>query len=212
MGVTLWHRVDQPLPQQVITQLNLGCQLNINCGTISGTTVPYMHHDQPVTMHRHISHRCHLNDSCQVCESGGCLATVVATAPRCGGFLKHTVAWAWACHVCIFCGDHVLSLARASVAFEFFMTRGAPWRLFCLLRGCVALEYGSVSLGLHCFLRSAHALYCRSRRYLASVAFSVLHVVHRGVTGQSAAHETTFPHSLQCPQASTRTGEHQAAL
>ena len=30
-----------------------------------------------------------------------------------------------------------------------------------------------VSLGLHCFLRLAHALYCRSRRCLASVAFSV---------------------------------------
>ena len=28
-------------------------------------------------------------------------------------------------------------------------------------------------LGLHCFLRLAHALYCRSRRCLASVAFSV---------------------------------------
>ena len=44
---------------------------------------------------------------------------------------------------------------------------------FCLLRGCVALEYGLVSFGLRCFLRLAHALYCRSRRCLASVAFSV---------------------------------------
>ena len=38
---------------------------------------------------------------------------------------------------------------------------------------CVALEYGLVSLGLRCFLRLAHALYCRSRQCLASVAFSV---------------------------------------
>ena len=27
--------------------------------------------------------------------------------------------------------------------------------------GCVALAYGFVSLGLHSFLRLAHALYCR---------------------------------------------------
>ena len=45
--------------------------------------------------------------------------------------------------------------------------------LSCLLRGCIAVEYGLVSLGLHCFWRLAHALYCRSRRCLASVAFSV---------------------------------------
>ena len=43
----------------------------------------------------------------------------------------------------------------------------------CLLRGCVTLEYGLVSLSLHCFLRLAPALYCRSRRCLASVALSV---------------------------------------
>ena len=40
-------------------------------------------------------------------------------------------------------------------------------------RGGVALEYALVSLGLHCFLRLAHALYCRSGRCLATVAFSV---------------------------------------
>ena len=34
----------------------------------------------------------------------------------------------------------------------------------------VAMECGLVSLGLHYFLRMAHALYCRSRRCLASVA------------------------------------------
>ena len=34
-----------------------------------------------------------------------------------------------------------------------------------------ALDYGLVSLGLHCFLRLAHALCCRSRQCLASVAF-----------------------------------------
>ena len=45
--------------------------------------------------------------------------------------------------------------------------------LFCLLRGCVALEYALVSLGQHCFLRLARALCCRSRRCLASVNFSV---------------------------------------
>ena len=32
--------------------------------------------------------------------------------------------------------------------------------LFCLLRGCVALENGLISFGLHCFLRLAHAVYC----------------------------------------------------
>ena len=48
-------------------------------------------------------------------------------------------------------------------------------RIICLLRGCVALAYGLVSLGLHCFLRLAHALYCHSRRCLASVACSVQH-------------------------------------
>ena len=45
--------------------------------------------------------------------------------------------------------------------------------LFCLLRVCVALEYGLVSLGLHCFLRLARALYCCSRRCLAYVAVSM---------------------------------------
>ena len=34
------------------------------------------------------------------------------------------------------------------------------------------VTYGLVLLGLHSFLRLAHALYCRSRRCLASVAFS----------------------------------------
>ena len=47
------------------------------------------------------------------------------------------------------------------------------WNLAHLRSGCVELEYGLVSLGLHSFLRLAHALYCRSRRCLASVAFSV---------------------------------------
>ena len=37
----------------------------------------------------------------------------------------------------------------------------------------VAVEYALVSLGLHCFLQLAHALYCRSGRCLATVAFSV---------------------------------------
>ena len=35
--------------------------------------------------------------------------------------------------------------------------------LLCLLRGCIALEFGLVSLGLHCFLRLSHELYRRSR-------------------------------------------------
>ena len=47
--------------------------------------------------------------------------------------------------------------------------------LLCLLQGCIALEFGFVSLGLHCFLRLSHALYCRSRQCLAYVAFSVYH-------------------------------------
>ena len=34
--------------------------------------------------------------------------------------------------------------------------------LFCVLRGGVGLEYDLVLLGLHCFLRLAHALYCHS--------------------------------------------------
>ena len=51
--------------------------------------------------------------------------------------------------------------------------------LFCHLRRCVALEYGLVSLGLHCFLRLAHAMYSRSRRCLAYFAFSVQHTLHR---------------------------------
>ena len=61
---------------------------------------------------------------------------------------------------------------RASVGF---MRRGvSPFvGLFCLLRGGVGLEYDLVSLELHCFLRLAHALYCRSGRCLAGVAFSV---------------------------------------
>ena len=41
---------------------------------------------------------------------------------------------------------------------------------------CIALEFGVVSLGLHCFLRLSHALCC-SRRCLAGVAFSVLHIL-----------------------------------
>ena len=45
--------------------------------------------------------------------------------------------------------------------------------LSCVLRGCIALEFGLVSLGLHCFLRLSHALYCRSTRCLAYVAFPV---------------------------------------
>ena len=43
----------------------------------------------------------------------------------------------------------------------------------CLLRGGVGLEYGLVSLGLHCFLRLERALCWRSGRCLAGVAFSV---------------------------------------
>ena len=34
--------------------------------------------------------------------------------------------------------------------------------LFFFLRGGVGLEYDLVLLGLHCFLRLAHALYCHS--------------------------------------------------
>ena len=34
--------------------------------------------------------------------------------------------------------------------------------LFSLLRGGVGLECDLVLLGLHCFLRLAHALYCHS--------------------------------------------------
>ena len=46
--------------------------------------------------------------------------------------------------------------------------------VFCLLRGGVGLEYGLVSLGLHCFLRLERALCWRSGRCLAGVvAFSV---------------------------------------
>ena len=37
--------------------------------------------------------------------------------------------------------------------------------------GRVGVWFGS--LGLHCFLRLAHAVYCRSRQFLAPVAFSV---------------------------------------
>ena len=55
------------------------------------------------------------------------------------------------------------------------------FRIICLLRGCVALEYGLVSLDLHCFLRLARALCCRSRQILASVAFSVYHPKPRQV-------------------------------
>ena len=47
--------------------------------------------------------------------------------------------------------------------------------LLCLLHGCVVLEYGFVSLGVHCFLRLAHALYYRSRHCVASDSF--LHCV-----------------------------------
>ena len=69
---------------------------------------------------------------------------------------------------------------------EFWIESGHHWDCMramghfignCLLRGGVGLEYGLVydlvSLGLHCFLRLAHALYCRSGRCLAGVAFSV---------------------------------------
>ena len=45
--------------------------------------------------------------------------------------------------------------------------------LWCLLRGRIALEFGFILFGLHCFLRLSHTLYCRSRRCLACVAFSV---------------------------------------
>ena len=45
--------------------------------------------------------------------------------------------------------------------------------LFCLWRGGVGLEYDLVSLGLHYFMRLANALYCRSGRCVAGVAFSV---------------------------------------
>ena len=54
-------------------------------------------------------------------------------------------------------------------------------RIILSLRGCVALECGLVSLGLRCFLRLAHALYCRSRRCLASVALSVYHTLQHVV-------------------------------
>ena len=43
----------------------------------------------------------------------------------------------------------------------------------CLLRGSVGLEYGLVSLGLHCFLWLARALCWRSGRCLVGAAFSV---------------------------------------
>ena len=50
----------------------------------------------------------------------------------------------------------------------------------CLFRGGVGLEYGLVSLGLHCFLRLERALeraVCwRSGRCLVGVAFSVSHI------------------------------------
>ena len=74
------------------------------------------------------------------------------------------------------CGRVTVHVARVCVD----LMRLGVWplvRLFCLLRGCVALEYGVVSFGLHCFLRLAHAVYCRSRRCLASVAFSVEHML-----------------------------------
>ena len=43
----------------------------------------------------------------------------------------------------------------------------------CLLRGSVGLEYGLVSLGLHCFLRLERALCWRTGRCLVGDAFSV---------------------------------------
>ena len=46
-------------------------------------------------------------------------------------------------------------------------------RIFCLVRGGVGLEYGLVSLRLHCFLRLERALCWHSGRCLAGVAFSV---------------------------------------
>ena len=56
-----------------------------------------------------------------------------------------------------------------------FMRRGVSplVGLLCLVCGGVGLEYDLVSLGLHCFLRLAQALYCRSGRCLAGVAFSM---------------------------------------
>ena len=57
-----------------------------------------------------------------------------------------------------------------------FMRRGVSSfvGIFCLLRGGVGLEYDLVSLGLHCFLRLAHALYCRSGRCLAGFVLAVM--------------------------------------
>ena len=45
--------------------------------------------------------------------------------------------------------------------------------MYGVLRGGVGLEYGLVSLGLHCFLRLERALCSRSGRWLAGAAFSV---------------------------------------
>ena len=42
-----------------------------------------------------------------------------------------------------------------------------------VLRGSVGLEYGLISLGLHCFLRLERALCWRSGRCLVGDAFSV---------------------------------------
>ena len=56
----------------------------------------------------------------------------------------------------------------------------------CLLRGSVGLEYGLVSLGLHCFLRLARALCWRSGRCLVGDAFSVLHSDHALLSMQLA--------------------------
>ena len=52
----------------------------------------------------------------------------------------------------------------------------------CLLRRSVGLEYGLVSLELHCFLRLARALCWRSGRCLVGDAFSVLHGIQESTT------------------------------
>ena len=65
----------------------------------------------------------------------------------------------------------------------------------CLLRGCVALEYGLVLLGLHCFLRLAHALYSRGMPGLC--CFLRVSQTQQG-HGQTPIHEHN---PVQCMQA-----------
>ena len=70
--------------------------------------------------------------------------------------------------------------------------------LLCLLQGCVALEFGFVSLGLHCFLRLSHSLYRHSGRCLACVAFSAQYYMLRSCSWQLPASSPDHQPSAGC--------------